>query len=318
MILVTWSRVRAWRRCHCLYHYKYIEGLTPIKPKTQLFQGSLLHELLDAEATCKSAKGVLRKYREKYARLDPSYSDLIEETRQIFENYQAHYRNGEKLTPLVSEYKVRVKISDDMIYRGYIDKIVESEDGLWLLDHKSHKRFPDANDQMHDLQLVLYCWAWQQQEEIRPLIGIIWDYIRTKLPSVPNTLVRGGLSKAAIDTTSEVYLGEIRRQNLKVEDYVDILKKLSDNANPFFERRKLPLPTQAMMHNTVKDLIATGHELSSRDKTRNLNRDCSWCDFKTLCQAEFRGHNADEIRTTDFTQRTDADYLEERANDNQD
>jgi len=62
--------------------------------------------------------------------------------------------------------------------------------------------------------------------------GIIFNLVRAKLPTVPQVLKSGGLSKAkSIDTDVDTYLQAIKDNRLNPNDYVDILNHLKENSN---------------------------------------------------------------------------------------
>lgn len=47
---------------------------------------------------------------------------------------------------------------------------------------------------------------------------------------------------------------------------------------------------------TAIEILNHGHQL----KDRNLGRDCSWCSYKSICQAELMGLDVDYIIKADY------------------
>jgi hypothetical protein len=137
------------------------------------------------------------------------------------------------------------------------------------------------------------------------LSGVIWDYIRTKPPAVPEQLKNGELTKRKnIDTTYDTYLGEINRLKLNPKDYAEILSQLKPRADmDFFQRIRLPTPGKDLIYNVVHDATETAKEiqrLGGVSKVRSMDRTCKQCEFYSLCSAEFRGHDSDFIRKSEY------------------
>jgi len=178
------------------------------------------------------------------------------------------------------------------------DITVESNDHLFsvegVLTHNTHKVLPDENTRFSDLQTVLYYWACRENGE--KVDGVLWDYIRTKPPAIPETLKSGGLSKRSnIDTDYPTYYGEIKRLGLNPADYSDILEKVKKNV--FFKRVPLPGPSEVLIGNVVKDFFDTAQEIrdNPESRTRNMTRDCKSCTYFNLCSAEVRGLDTEFI-----------------------
>ena len=189
------------------------------------------------------------------------------------------------------------------------DITVKSEDHLFscegVLTHNTHKILPDEDARFSDIQTVLYYWALREKGE--KVDGILWDYIRTKPPAVPETLKSGGLSKRAnIDTDYDTYLAEIQRNGLNPADYQDILTKLKAGKKAFFLRVKLPTPNENLVSSVVNDFFDTAEQiLEAKSFERNMTRDCKSCSYYQLCSAEVRGLDAEFIKKQLFTVRAD-------------
>lgn len=317
MFEVSWSKIKTWRHCRKQYQYKYFERIQRKAPALPLIRGSALGEMLDARALGKDPKKVLAKYEKEYRTLfieeQEMYGDFIGDLRRIFNNYVLNYKD-EKLEYLGIEVEVRVKLTKSIEFHGYIDKIVKDKNGqLWELDHKSHKSIPDEDNRYSDLQQVFYTWAYNKMVKPKDQVsGVIWDYIKTKPPTIPESLKAGGLTKRAnIDTTYETYLEEINRLKLNPKDYTEILTSLKKGPNTFFQRVKLPEVNGPMVETVVGDLIDTAeeievaHSIKPRDfrGVRNMTKDCSFCEFFELCQTELRGYDSSFIRKTKYVPR---------------
>lgn len=314
--LITQSMLKAARKCWRLYHNRYVLELGRKKPVLQLFRGTIIHEMVDARALGSvDPMDILKKYAREYKKLlneeKDYYGDLIEECRRIFFAYCRHW-GDEELKYEQCEIPAFTDLLPEIRFAGTIDKIAIDKHGRrWIMDHKTHKNFPDEGQRMADIQLVLYVWAWNRWNPDQKVSGIIWDYIRTKPPTIPHLLKKGGLSKAQIDTDYYTYMKAIKENKLNPKDYQDILEKLDDQVSPFFERVPLPNPSAALIDSVVNDAKDTASmivNLGKVMKTRHLSRDCSWCEFNALCQAEIRGLDVSFVMKSQYQKQEPREY----------
>lgn len=317
MPFVTQSQIKSWRKCKRQHYNRYVLKIGRKLPPLPLIRGTILHEMIDARASGKKdPMQILERYEVKYRRLlraeKEIYGDLIDDCKAIFLAYCKHWAD-EDLVYEFTEIPAFTDLTSNIRYGATIDKIAKDKKGRrWLMDHKSHKNFPGEGQRMSDIQLVLYVWAWNRWNKDYQVSGIIWDYMRTKRPSVPELLKDGTrLSKAKIDTDYSTYMRAIKRHNLNPKDYADILDTLEKQKSPFFERVYLPNPSPALIESIVKDahddavmIEALGKTL----KTRNLSRDCDWCEYQALCRAEIRGLDADYVRKAEYEHKEPREY----------
>lgn len=322
MFQVSWSKIRTWRTCKRSYWYKYNEGLKKKSPPLPLLRGAALGEMLDLRAMKKNGLKALDKYAETYRLLfieeQEMYGDFIGDLTKIYQGYCETYdKEGFEYTGI--ELELKVKLTKNIEFVGYIDKIVrDKEKLLWEMDHKSHKNIPGEDQRYADLQQVFYVWGYNQgvKKEKNKLSGVLWDYIRTKPPTVPEQLKNGELSRRAnMDTTYSTYLAEIKSLKLDPANYRDILERLKSEPNTFFQRVKLPSSNDAMTKTVVQDMINTAQEIyfvtgvgvlpwTKDQATRSMsNWNCPGCEFFEVCQTELRGYDASFIKKTRYTDR---------------
>ena len=328
MSTISWSKAKTWRRCHKSYDYKYNQRLAPKRQPLPLLRGVILHEMLDYHARGENPFARLDNLAKVHRQLildDPeTYGTLIEDCLAIIEGYFRTYPEDSSNYEVIStEQAIDVPLTTGIRFNGFIDKILleKKYNRRWLVDHKSHKNLPNEEARFSDLQLAFYVWAYNISAPPGQRIdGILWDYLRTKTPTMPELLKSGQLSKRAnIDTDLHTYLKAIKINQLNPADYSDILKDLENKPSNFYERVFLPTPPKALIESSVEDMKNTALEIEYLGKvshTRNLTKDCSWCSFYDLCHAELRGLDADFVRKAKFTTKeTDHDGDEEILND---
>lgn len=317
---VSQGTIKNWRRCHALYDYRFVQLIRRKKPIVQLIRGSMLGHVFDAMALRRLKPKApawtlaLKPFEKQYGKLfkeeQEYYGPIIDEVTRIATKYEQLYANdgltyhvGKDGNPF--ELPIRVDLAPGIVFTGHIDKMPTDKQGrVWDMDHKSHKSIPDAEDRFRDLQQVFYQWAMPLSGYAKPT-GVIWDYVRTKPPTIPEALVKGGLSQRKdIDTTWEVYSGEIARLKLDPKEY----KKMEAILKPrgqmdFFQRVLLPTPNPILIKNVVEEAKTTAIEikrLGGVDKVRSIDMTCKRCEYYNLCQAEFRGLDASFIRKSEY------------------
>jgi ATP-dependent helicase/DNAse subunit B len=323
LLELSFSKVKQFRRCKKKYHYKYVQGLKKRKAGIALRRGSWLHECLETHYRDGNWKIGYNNYKkENWDKLFDEEKieekDLPDEIQRIMEGYLRLYEEKEKELKIVAveqDFKIRIP-GTPIVLVGIIDLLAYDDMGLWVIDHKTVKRVPDEELRLTDLQLSLYYWVMTQIKKemnipVDKIAGVMFNYLRTKTPTIPQELKRGGLSKnKRIDTDYYTYYNTILEHELDPNDYVDILNHVKNNK--FYERKRLP-KSNHLIRSFVKELLYTGEEiLKNNHYPRNPHRDCSWdCDYKNLCIADLHGHDTKFMIEQEFEKRDDEDKEEE-------
>lgn len=307
-----YSMVKSYRRCPKQYDYKYRQGIQRKKPAAPLIRGTIIHEMLNARATKgQKASIVLDGYEEKYGLLfreerDLYGEDFIGDIKRVYDGYLREYGSDDNIKWLGSEEEVETDIGNGIIYKGHLDKrLLTKDDGrLWIMDHKTHKNIPSEEQRFNDYQILMYLWSHNREAKKADRVdGIVWDYIRTKPPRVPEVLKKGGLSQAQnIDTDYFTYLKELNKLKLDPKPYEEFLANLKKRAyHKFYQRVFLPSPPKEMIEQVVTDFTQTSQIMHGLEVfPRNMTRDCSWCEYYRLCNAELRGLDHEFVRKSEF------------------
>lgn len=317
MFETSHSKTKLARRCLKAYEYRYLLKLKRRVKSRALIVGSLFHSCLEMyfregyylPAIVEWKQG---EFKKMFAEEQALHKDVIPLTKNVIRGYISNWKSLD-LEMIWVEKEFRIEIAPGIILVGKIDGLAKDSRKLrWLVEHKSCKRMPGEEVRIFDTQVLLYAGALPHLGE-KPVSGVIWDYLRTKLPTKPELLKKGGLSTAkSIDTTREVYLREIHRHGLSPAGYADILDHLDTKRDQFFRQVRLPM-NKTMGDNILEELIVTSHLMvwieaeyaAGRNHcTRNLTRDCSWCDYNTLCHAELRGEDTEYLLKHDYIVRS--------------
>ena len=309
---ISHSKAKVGRRCQMAYYYKYMMRLREKAKSRPLMIGSLVHESIESYIKTGSYLGKFKEFREQtFTKLNVEEqalnADIIDLCKMLVRGWVNRWNNGPYEMVWV-EKEFEVEVAPGIVLVGKIDgrcreKATRRE---WLIEHKTCKRMPDEIIRMIDVQTPLYTSVLPDIGE-EPVVGVVWDYVRTKMPAVPELLKSGGLSaRKGIDTLPEIFLREINRHGLNPDAYRDTIQSLNDES---FYRRIPYNVSKSQTKRLREELIITANylqELETKDDwCRNLTRDCSWCSYKDLCYAELRGDDTSYLLKHSFEVRNE-------------
>lgn len=196
--VTTQSMVKTFRECPREAYYKYFKRLKPKRAASRpLERGKWFHSLLEARY-----KG--EDWRVVHKRLTKQFSGLFDEEREalgdlpreipaMMEAYDWHYGDPQwadwQWDVKEAEVTLEAMMPNGHLFRGRVDLLVENAFGLWIVDHKTHKRMPDWDYRMVDEQSPLYIWA--ARENGYPVKGFIWNYLIMDSLSRPRVVKAG-------------------------------------------------------------------------------------------------------------------------------
>lgn len=314
---ISHSKIKSWRVCKRQAHYRYVERLEPRKKPKPLMLGSILHSAMEERIEGGNPAEAIAVYEKQYGKLfreeQELYGDILGEARSIMERYSQVYTKDPlrylKIKGRRAEHPFEIPLEKDIVLTGKLDTIVQTKEGrVWAMEHKSKKTIPDEDERFYDIQTAIYT-EFPGEFGLKKFDGVLWDYLRKKIPTVPELLKKGGLSKAKnIDTIPQVYLQAILDNGLDPKDYADILQELEGREKNFFKRYYMPRSTM-LGKQLVEEMVTTGRDMAKNlgtDSTRTIDRHCNWCSFKLLCRTELLGLDADFVRKHDYKLREKA------------
>ncbi|MCA1800004.1 MAG: PD-(D/E)XK nuclease family protein [Actinobacteria bacterium] len=336
-VINTHSMLKTFRRCPKQAQFKYVYRLKPRLLGSPLKRGVWIHSLLEAYHGGGDWQAVHKQYCGEFSKLFDEekeyYGDMPREIETIMRSYIWHYKDDPWVFHEV-ETQIEARLPNGWIYRGKVDSIVETQFGLFLVDHKSHKTLPDHNFRLLDSQSALYLWA--AIESGIPVRGFIWNYIRWKAPSVPVLLKDGSrLSKSACDTDYPTYVRALKRYKEEnpqfkiTQEYRDravYLRNLryefgKPQASSFFRRDVLEKSPE-MLQRVMLENYHTARRMNSYDFSDNasvervVERSCTFsCSYVDVCAADIMGGNIKPLIKQNYTVGDPNDYYNDRAGD---
>lgn len=304
MEAVSHSKLKDWKFCKQLYYYRHVEKLESRRKTKALYLGSILHDLLEFFAKGKDWKLALEKHEKKFKALfieeREELGDIIGDSKRIMEGYVHKWQK--KLNYVSVEEKLKgIDFVKGITLTIKPDGVIEDEGGLWLVEHKSTKKFSPDQISLFNPQGILYLWGLRQLK--RNIRGIFWDYIRTKPPTIPPILKDGTVSKKkSIDTDYDTYYKALTEADCKVSDYTEILNQLRNKGEVFYRRKTLIVP-ESTIRFMINDLKQTALEISRLQHfpTRTIGTmTCRNCLYHNLCEAELGNLDVEFVKKKDF------------------
>lgn len=295
---VSNSKINTYRRCHRAYYFKYILKLRPKKKGAALRRGSIIHECIEAYNSGRSWKKVYGKFEKEFYKNTfqeeiLEFGDIPKMVKEIMENY-AFYYEDEPYEYLENELHFELPLMPGVTIEGYMDSVVKDEKNkIWPKESKTYSKDPNYDFLLFNQQSGIYTWA-AMELGYKPE-GVLWDIIKAKEPSKVRINKDGSVSKSKIDSTPYTIKKSLIELGKDPDDFSDLLSKVS--FDDWFKRYPIRINKHVVnsimddLKSTTKEILKYGHKL----KDRNLDRNCSWCDYRFLCQAELMNLDSDFI-----------------------
>lgn len=336
--VITHSMLKTFKRCPKQAEFKYAQRLKPRLLGSPLKRGVWIHSLLEAYHMGEDWEKVHRKYIHEFQALfeeeQEMYGDLPSDIHKVITSYIWHYQKDPWIFHEV-EKTLEAKLPNGVLYRGKVDAIVETQFGLFLVDHKSHKTLPNLDFRIKDPQSALYLWAaW---ENGIPVQGFIWNYIKWKPPTVPQLLKDcTRLYRVAVDTDYPTYVKAIKKYKAEYPDKFKITLDYKNKAEYLkrqqyefghpqtssFFRRDILEKSKAQVERVVKENAYVAEVMNSypfNDSEivgRIVDRSCSYsCSYADLCAVDLIGGDTARMIRQNYIVGDPNDYYEDRAGD---
>lgn len=303
-LISTHSMLKTFRRCPKQTEYKYVERLKPRVLGRPLRLGTWMHKLQEVH-------GRGGDWREAHKKLRKEWNKLFEEERseigdlpgtceRLMLSYLWYYENC-PWKILESEIVLECELPDGSIFRCKLDWLVEDQFGLWIVDHKWHRKLPDTAYRMKDTQSADYVWCALKNGI--PVQGHIWNYGLSSAPSVPVLTKTGLIARWDRMRTDYPTMAKFFKEEMdgKVpERYKPKMRRLKaqryehgvPQSSPFFRRVVLER-TPAMLNRVAREAYHTHKRMHHYPwdqpsmVERVPDRSCSFmCSFEDLCTAE--------------------------------
>ncbi len=334
------SDLMMFRECRRRWYLgsKTQKNLESIVPKTALWLGTAIHfglEMYNGSlirgATRDQAtenmlaayedwvQGEMKEIRDKALGLSPEQEEELTKAHDLGMGILIHYSEwcpqaDEDLgiEYVDTEVNFEYPLSDEYKFAGRFDGLVRRAGKLWILENKTAASLTTEH-LLLDEQAGAYVLAARllYGEEVA---GIMYNFMRKKVPAQPKVLVGGELSQdKRIDTTYERYMGAILEAGQSPLHYAGILEHLRLNAKAFFKREFVSRSTQEIW-DLRRRFLAIAKEMHRAVEEELLypspgKFSCQRCSFVPVCLAMAEGADWRFILDTHYQRRPEHDRV---------
>lgn len=346
-LAVSYSAINTYWDCEQAYFYRYVKGYRRRDKLPRLERGSMLHLYLEtyykalkngvqaaeAHATARQTMTdeygpVLQEYAAICYGVDDEKNALMfvnmgEAAERIVDRY--HLIRGEddaqRYDVLLVEHKATVSLSPSIVNNGVLDLVTRDRSNgraaLW--EHKTVESIPDQDRRLRDLQTMLYSRIGELTQDIQ-IDEIVWNYLRTKEPTVPRKLVKGGLSRdKSLDTTWQAYIAACYEHGYDPEDYQEERERLlRAEWDHFFPRKHMVVAAQESV--LLRDFITAAQRIEEREwqwatgreiPIRSVGYRCDRCEYEQACMAVILNGDDTDVLGMRYTSREQRKALED-------
>lgn len=236
---------------------------------------------------------------------------LPERLRDLYFRYCDHYADDDqRYEPLVTEYEWSRQAPNGKQLQGRVDAVLfDTQLGLVTVrDYKTHASWPSEPDAVLDLmdsQLHLQAWGVAPLLKEHGLLpqAVQFDRLRFKKPTEPKLTAKGLLSASITDFDSYTYKRWCIDNEIEPDEAV--VAKCDAKTDAWFRRSGKPLSMRSVEAH-VKSLQVQAVRADALDPDTAIlvpSKDCSWCDFLSLCRAEIIGGRPTPFVPQDYSLR---------------
>lgn len=318
---ISYSRVSTYSGCPQEHYFSYVKRLEPNRISRPLSFGTDFHRLLEHRSK-DNIVSIFEEIKDAYYNLPSQFQtdlgdDYVDDLREVFEDYMEVWKDEQ--LPLDTEHEFKIpmfKYKGQVVYfHGIIDEVYGDENGepLFIGDHKTFNQRPDLAILTMNQQACLYAKAFQIKYGKYPT-KFRWDYIKSKPAQYPVWLEKSGrFSEASSSSiTPFSWLRACKEHGIEDEAILAKAQNYSQNIDSFFFRYDVDMSPE-MIENVWEDFLAISKEIVLKGETNKrkvVTRDCTWCDFRPLCFAQFTGADLEYIISKDFRLRPEKEAEE--------
>ena len=202
---VSASRLNLWSKCPLAFRRRYVDGIEPA-PSVSMFVGKVTHGVLEHVYRCRSV-GTIATESDLPAFVGAAWTSAMSEApcffddeaheekcrQQVHDLAAAYLREIDIETekPLAVEKRYETPLIDPLTGEdlgvplvGIIDLLLETKNGLTLIDFKTAASASSACAVQHELQLTAYSYLIRQLLDREESALEIRQLVKTKVPKI--------------------------------------------------------------------------------------------------------------------------------------
>ncbi len=311
---ISYSRFSQYLRCPYAHYLRYVERLVGNSPARPLHFGSDFHKLLEVRRDKAQVKKEWKRMRDEFYDMPSSWQEELgenypEDLKTIFGDYMARWKGAP--LPTATEQKFDLPIGSEngevISFVGVIDEIyVLDNQDIEIGEHKTFNQLPNMNTLVMNAQKCLYCKAVEIVWDKLPK-KVRWDYIKSTPAKYPVWLEKTKRFSQATskDITPRSWARACKERGIEDPEILKQGEAYEPNTSNFFfrvEQDIFPEMVEDVFNGfvyTCRDIVNRGRE----NKTKNLTRDCAWCEYRDICHAEMSGGDREYVISEKFVKK---------------
>lgn len=308
---ISYSRVASYMSCPYAHYLGYELGVRSAKPQRPLHFGTDFHKLLEVRNNPDALREAKDSIEEAYYSIPAQWQselgpDYLEELFTIFSDYCDIYKAAPK--PSITEQEFEIPMfeykGEPYVFKGVIDELYKRKDKttgerfIKVGEHKTFTRRPSNDTLVMNTQKNLYAKAVQFIHGRLPR-SVIWDYIHSKPAIKPIWLEKSKRFSEAksLKVTPHSWLRACKEQGITDPDTIAKAEEYRGNVPEYFFRVEQdydPCMVEQVWEGfkfQARLIAKVGH----KNKTKNMTRNCGWCQYRDICYTQLTGGNLDHL-----------------------
>ena len=186
---ISYSEIRALQRCTQQHDYAYRQGLVPKETPEYFTKGRYLHALLAAwlggaadmsKVINRAAQLMTEGRRDSEPDVAVVAQDVADELHHRVQDFITRTdMTGVEVLAVEREFYADLGLPDQTMLHGFIDAVLRTDEGIWIVEHKTAGRAWSRGQFAFDLQPKLYAAAWRAVSGEAP-VGVVYNFFYPK------------------------------------------------------------------------------------------------------------------------------------------
>lgn len=174
---IDYTMMSTYQTCQRRFYFRHVEGWDLKRPQMAPAFGGAIHEGLDVWYRTKDVEEAVRVFKEAFKENPTEDGKRTHKVGEwILKNYADKYRD-QPWKLLQSETAFSEELPNGKRLMGRVDKIIEWDGVLWVVDHKTTSQLGAQFFKMASPSLQFPGYVWAARKMGYPVVGVVVDAI---------------------------------------------------------------------------------------------------------------------------------------------
>ena len=284
---LSYSKLNDFYSCKFMYYLKYILGINDYKNTLPTIRGNVFHRLLEeSDNEDFDYDTIFEDEISRFKETDNKirfFSSLIKDEYYLVREFNEEFKDTSMLKNSLKEYEVNINksVEDmDIHIKGFIDKIIFSDQSIALIDYKTGAQTSFHLDLLYyglNLQLPMYAYYMSYDEKFKnyDVSGLYLQHIYqafTKKEMLDKDECKKKYKLAGYSNESML--------NVLSEDFRTYF--VNSNKLPSSMFRQMVKFSEKKVNDAILDII-NGSFAINPSYMKNAHDSCKYCQFHDIC-----------------------------------